>query len=52
MSDENNALDNAAVAARLVQETGISEAQARRLIALLGPDWASLLREARLLAKR
>ncbi|RUW80453.1 hypothetical protein [Mesorhizobium sp. M2A.F.Ca.ET.067.02.1.1] len=34
---------------RLVSETGITEQQARDLIALLGYEWASLLREAHLL---
>ncbi|WP_167481003.1 hypothetical protein [Mesorhizobium waimense] len=35
---------------RLVSETGITEAQARELIAFLGPhNWSSLLREARFL---
>ena len=35
----------------LVKETGISEAQARELVELIGIDAASLLREARLLKK-
>jgi hypothetical protein len=34
---------------RLVQETGISEAQASELIAFVGVDWSSLVREARIL---
>jgi len=39
-----------ATARRLVDETGITDAQARELIALLGPhNWTSLLREARIL---
>jgi len=38
-------------AARLVQHTGISKKQAEDLIKLLGLDWASLLREAKLMAK-
>ena len=37
---------------RLVQETGISEAQALELIRLIGLDWSSLVREAKLLAKK
>ena len=36
---------------RLIRETGITEPQAHELIALLGPDWPSLVREARLIAK-
>ena len=40
------------VARRLVQATGITEAQASELVALLGPhNWASLYREARILKK-
>ncbi|MDX8442230.1 hypothetical protein [Mesorhizobium australafricanum] len=34
---------------RLLEETGITEAQARELIALLGYEWTSLLREAHIL---
>lgn len=34
---------------RLAAETGISEAQARELVHLLGVDWSSLIREARML---
>ena len=34
---------------RLAAETGISEAQARELVHLLGVDWSSLVREARML---
>ncbi|WP_192256544.1 hypothetical protein [Mesorhizobium silamurunense] len=37
---------------RLVEETDITEEQARELIALLGYEWPSLLREARLLVKK
>lgn len=38
------------IARRLVNETDITDAQARELIALLGPhNWTSLLREARIL---
>jgi hypothetical protein len=36
----------------LVEETGITERQARDLIALLGYEWTSLLREAHILAKK
>ncbi|ESZ50964.1 hypothetical protein X730_11970 [Mesorhizobium sp. L103C565B0] len=38
-----------ALAARLAKETGISVEQSRQLIELIGTDWNSLLREARLL---
>ncbi|MFD2058014.1 hypothetical protein ACFSQT_34520 [Mesorhizobium calcicola] len=38
------------VVRRLVNETGITEDQARELIAFLGRNWPSLMREARILA--
>jgi hypothetical protein len=37
---------------RLIRETGISEAQARELVSLLGLNWASLMREARVLRQK
>ena len=37
---------------RLVRETGITEAEASELIALLGTDWSSLVREAHLLRQK
>jgi hypothetical protein len=37
------------VVRRLVKESGITEQQARELITFLGYDWASLMREARIL---
>jgi hypothetical protein len=37
---------------RLVKEANITEEQARELIALLGPDWPSLMREARFLTRK
>ncbi|MBN9217705.1 MAG: hypothetical protein J0I79_07110 [Mesorhizobium sp.] len=43
----NETLDD--VVKRLVDETGISEADALELIYLLGLNWCSLVREARLL---
>lgn len=39
----------AALLERLVKEAGITEDQARELILLLGRNWASLVREAKLL---
>jgi hypothetical protein len=36
----------------LVKETGITEAQARDLVDMIGIDASSLLREARLLKKK
>lgn len=37
---------------RLAKETGLTEAQAAELVSFLGPhNWASLLREARMLKK-
>ncbi|RWB91438.1 MAG: hypothetical protein EOQ52_06915 [Mesorhizobium sp.] len=32
---------------RLMRQTGVSEAQARELVLLIGLNWASLMREAR-----
>ena len=40
------------VVSRLVKETGVTEEQARELIALLGMNWSSLLREARQLNRK
>ncbi|WP_292496154.1 hypothetical protein [Mesorhizobium sp.] len=37
---------------RLMAETGISVEEAQDLIALIGYEWNSLLREARLLAEK
>lgn len=39
------------MARRLADETGITEVQARELVSFLGLNWASLVREARLLRK-
>ena len=36
---------------RLVLEAGVTEAEASDLIAMLGMDWSSLIREARVLKK-
>lgn len=40
-----------ALAGRLVAESGISEVQAKELVTLLGTDWSSLMREAKLLLR-
>jgi hypothetical protein len=37
---------------RLMEETGITERQARKLVTDLGYQWSSLVREARFLAKK
>ena len=37
---------------RLMKDTHITEDQARELIALIGPEWSSLVREARILASK
>jgi hypothetical protein len=37
---------------RLMEETGVTEQQARKLVADLGYQWSSLVREARILAKK
>ena len=52
MVDEHERLSAATndTVRRLVNETGITTAQARELVAFLGPhNWTSLLREARIL---
>jgi hypothetical protein len=37
---------------KLVRETGVTEAQAVELVMLLGTDWNSLVREAKVLLKK
>jgi len=37
---------------RLVKETAVTETEASDLVMLLGVNWSSLVREARLLKKR
>jgi hypothetical protein len=50
---ENRQVMHGRVVEHLVKETGISEEQARELVALLGmTNWTSLVREARLLNRR
>ena len=44
-----SAVEGLTVVQRLMAETGITEAQAIELIALLGLNWSSLLPEAKLL---
>ena len=54
MADKPNrpeAMDGSVVQ-RLVKETGITEAQARELVSVLGFHWASLMREARFLKQK
>lgn len=53
MRRERTHLDRLAdlITMRLVKETGITETQARDLIHLIGHDWPSLIREAKILAK-
>ncbi|RWE81018.1 hypothetical protein [Mesorhizobium sp.] len=41
-----------ALTRRLAEQTGISEADARVLIELIGTNWNSLIREARVLKSR
>lgn len=40
-----------ATVTRLIKETGITDLQARDLIAMMGLDWSSLIREAHLIPK-
>ena len=49
MTEKLNGAAFDGVVKRLAAETGISEAQARELVLLLGVDWSSLVREARML---
>jgi hypothetical protein len=52
MTDESDKIPppEVSIVERLVNETGITEKQARELIGLLGSySWTSLIREARLL---
>lgn len=52
MSNDNSETSHESQAvARLIRETGITEQEARELIELIGLNWASLVREARLLKK-
>jgi hypothetical protein len=45
-------LEHEGIVRRLMAETGIPEAEASDLISLLGANWPSLVREARVIAKR
>jgi hypothetical protein len=47
--DEQIRADAQVAVTRLVRETGVTELQATELITLLGMNWSSLIREARLL---
>jgi hypothetical protein len=44
--------DHLSLVQRLVKEANITEEQARELIALLGSNWPSLMREARFLTRK
>jgi hypothetical protein len=47
-----SAIQGFTVVQRLITQTGITEVQAIELIAFLGLNWSSLLREAKLLNPR
>ena len=49
MTEKQNGTAFEGLIKRLAAETGISEPQARELVRLLGVDWSSLIREARIL---
>ena len=49
--DKPNAM-NGLVIQRLLLETGITHGEARELVALLGLNWSSLMREAKLLRRK
>ena len=51
MAENVNVPTTKSVAVRLVDATGITEAQARDLISVLGNNWPSLIREANLLLR-
>lgn len=51
MTDDDSRSQVQVAVARLVSETGVTEMQARELISLLGLNWPSLVREARLIKK-
>jgi hypothetical protein len=50
--DRTPSVPDNAVVRRLVNEAHITEQQARDLIAVLGYDWRSLIREARFLTRK
>jgi hypothetical protein len=50
--DKPNGDRRAELIQRLVEATGVTEAEAADLIAVLGVNWSSLVREARLLKMR
>jgi len=52
MPDAPQTPEARATVERLMRETGITEAEARDLVTLLGADWSSLIREANVLKKR
>ena len=52
MTDDARTLAMLHAVERLVREAGITEEQARELISMIGLEWSSLLREARLIRGR
>jgi hypothetical protein len=56
MTDEQDNMPrkpDASVVLRLIEDTGITEDQARELIALIGAqNWSSLVREAHMLKRK
>ncbi|SFP86670.1 hypothetical protein SAMN03159463_05025 [Mesorhizobium sp. NFR06] len=46
---DDKAADLANAVERLVRETGVTKQQAAELILLIGMNWASLIREAKIL---
>ena len=51
MAEEHDKAPLSPMVERLMRETGISQTQARDLVIMLGVDWSSLVREARLIRK-
>lgn len=51
-SEQPDRLGHAVLIRRLVEETGITRDEAQDLLMLLGTDWSSLIREAKILKKK
>jgi hypothetical protein len=53
MIEQPNSQDGLlSLAQRLVKETSITESEAADLVSVLGTDWSSLVREARVIRRR
>jgi hypothetical protein len=53
MPEQPNSQDSLmSLAQRLAKETGITESEAADLVSVLGTNWSSLVREARVIRRR